>query len=116
MVYEEGGFSELFAGPFFKPLAIAVVLMACSQFCGINAIMYYSTKIFVAAGAGKNAAFTSSVWVGLINLLFTFVAIGLVDKLGRRPLLLIGTAVQAIALGLVGWMFRTQQTGVGLLV
>jgi SP family arabinose:H+ symporter-like MFS transporter len=113
---EEGRFSELFTGPFFKPLAIAVVLMACSQFCGINAIMYYSTKIFVAAGAGKNAAFTSSVWVGLINFAFTFVAIGLVDKLGRRPLLLIGTAVQTVALGLVGWMFRTQQNGIGLLV
>ena len=113
---EAGRFSELFTGPFVKPLALAVVLMACSQFCGINAIMYYSTKIFVAAGAGTNAAFTSSVWVGLINFAFTFVAIGLVDKLGRRPLLLIGTAVQAVALALVGWMFRTQQTGIGLLV
>lgn len=113
---EEGRFSELFAGAFFKPLALAVVLMAFSQFCGINAIMYYSTKIFVAAGAGRNAAFTSSVWVGLINFVFTFVAIGLVDRLGRRPLLLIGTGVQAIALGLVGWMFRTQQSGVGLLI
>lgn len=116
MICEEGRFSELLTGAFLKPLTIAVVLMACSQFCGINAIMYYSTKIFVAAGAGKNAAFTSSVWVGLINFAFTFVAIGLVDKLGRRPLLLIGTAVQTVALGLVGWMFRTQHNGVGLLV
>jgi SP family arabinose:H+ symporter-like MFS transporter len=116
MGFEEGRFSELLTGPFFKPLAIAVALMAFSQFCGINAIMYYSTKIFVAAGAGQNAAFTSSVWVGLINFAFTFVAIGLVDKLGRRPLLLAGTAIQTIALGLVGWMFRTQQNGIGLLV
>ena len=113
---EQGRFSELFTGGFFKPLLIAVILMAFSQFCGINAIMYYSTKIFVAAGAGRNAAFTSSVWVGLINFAFTFVAIGLVDKAGRRPLLLIGTAVQAVALGLVGWMFRTQQNGVALLI
>jgi SP family arabinose:H+ symporter-like MFS transporter len=113
---EEGRFGELFTGVFFKPLLLAVVLMACSQFCGINAIMYYSSKIFEAAGGGKNAAFTASVWVGLINLVFTFVAIGLVDKAGRRPLLLIGTAVQAIALGLVGWMFHTQRGGVALLV
>ena len=116
MSREEGRFSELFSGAFFKPLAIAVMLMAFSQFCGINAIMYYSTKIFAASGAGQNAAFTSSVWVGLINFAFTFVAIGLVDKAGRRPLLLIGTAVQAIALGLVGWMFHAQQNGAGLLV
>ena len=114
--HEEGSFAELFRGVFFKPLAIAVALMGFSQFCGINAIMYYSTKIFESAGAGKNAAFTSSVWVGLINLLFTFVAIGLVDKAGRRPLLLIGTAVQAVALGLVGWMFHTQQNGIALLL
>jgi sugar porter (SP) family MFS transporter len=113
---EEGRFGELFTGVFFKPLLLAVALMAFSQFCGINAIIYYSTKIFVAAGVGKNAAFTSSVWLGLVNLVFTFVAIGLVDKAGRRPLLLIGTAVQTIALGLVGWMFHTQRGGLGLLV
>jgi SP family arabinose:H+ symporter-like MFS transporter len=114
--HEEGRFHELFTGVSFKPLVLAVVLMAFSQFCGINAIMYYSTKIFEAAGGAKNTAFTSSVWVGLINLLFTFVAIGFVDKVGRRPLLLIGTGVQAIALGLVGWMFHTQRGGLGLLV
>lgn len=113
---DEGRLSELFSGPFRKPMLIAIILMACSQFCGINAIMYYSTEIFASAGGGKDAAFTSTVWVGVINLLFTFVAIALVDKAGRRPLLLIGTAVQVIALGLVGWMFHTGQSGVGLLV
>lgn len=109
---EEGRFRELLTGPFRRPLIIAVLLMAFSQFCGINAIMYYSTKIF---GQGPRA-FTWSAWMGLVNLLFTFVAIGFVDKGGRRPLLLIGTAVQTIALGLVGWMFHSQQQGIALLV
>ena len=64
----------------------------------------------------NNAAFTSSVWVGLVNLLFTGVAIALVDKAGRRPLLLVGTAVQTISLGIVGWMFHNQVGGLPLLV
>jgi MFS transporter, SP family, arabinose:H+ symporter len=113
---EEGRFSELFTGALRRPLLIAVCLMAFSQFCGINAIMYYSTKIFESAGAMKNVAFTSSVWVGLVNVVFTLVAISLVDKAGRRPLLLAGTIIQAVALGLVGWMFYTQQSGIWLLV
>ena len=114
--HESGQTSELFTGAFFRPLATAVVLMTCSQFCGINAIMYYSTRIFESAGTGKNAAFTSSVWVGLINVVFTFVAIAFVDRAGRKPLLLIGTAIQAIALALVGWMFHTHQNGIALLI
>ena len=113
---EEGRFSELFSHTYFRPLLIAVLLMAFSQFCGINAIIYYSTKIFESAGAVKNAAFTSTVWVGLINLLFTFVAIAFVDKLGRKPLLLIGTFIQTLALGMIGWMFHTGQTGISLLI
>jgi SP family arabinose:H+ symporter-like MFS transporter len=113
---EEGRFHELFTRAYFRPLLIAVLIMALSQLCGINAVIYYSTKIFAAAGAGKNAAFTSSVWMGLINLLFTFVAIALVDRAGRRPLLLVGTAVQTLALGLVGWMFHTQRNGLPLLL
>jgi len=113
---EEGRFGELFSGSFRKPLLLAVILMACQQFCGINAIMYYSTKIFASAGGGTANAFTSTVWVGLINFAFTFVAIGFVDKAGRRMLLLIGTAVQAVSLGLVGWMFHTGQNGLPLLL
>jgi SP family arabinose:H+ symporter-like MFS transporter len=112
-VADEGSFGELFAGAFSRPLLVAVILMAASQFCGINAIMYYSTKIFEKA-YGTNAAFTSTVWVGLTNLAFTFVAIGFVDRAGRRPLLLIGTAVQVIALVAVGWMFYSGQNGMGL--
>ncbi len=112
---EEGRFSELFHARFRRPLIIAVALMAFSQFCGINAIMYYSTKIFTTAGVGVKNAFMSSVIIGLVNVVFTFVAILLVDKAGRRPLLLIGLAVQVIALGAVGWMFHSGAGGVPLL-
>ncbi|MFB3784984.1 MAG: sugar porter family MFS transporter [bacterium] len=113
---EEGRFSDLSASAYRQPLIIAVVLMACSQFCGINAIIYYSSKIFESAGAVKDAAFTSTAWVGLINLLFTFVAIAFVDQAGRKPLLLTGAAVQTGALALIGWMFHIQQGGLILLL
>ena len=111
----EPPFSELFTRALRRPLTLAVLLALFQQFCGINAIMYYSTKIFETAGAVKNAAFTSSVWVGLINLVFTLVAIAFVDRLGRRPLLLIGTALQAVSLLLVGWLFHSGQHGLVLL-
>jgi SP family arabinose:H+ symporter-like MFS transporter len=111
----EGSLAELFGARFRRPLVIAVVLMAVSQFSGINAIMYYSTKIFTTAGVGVKDAFGSSVLVGLVNFLFTFVAIGLVDRAGRRPLLLIGLSVQVVALAAVGLMFHAGYHGVLLM-
>jgi SP family arabinose:H+ symporter-like MFS transporter len=111
VVEEEGGLGELFSARFRRPLVIAIVLMAVSQFCGINAIMYYSTKIFTTAGVGVKDAFGSSVLVGLVNFLFTFVAIALVDRAGRRPLLLAGLAVQVFALAAVGLMFHAGHRG-----
>jgi len=113
---EEGGMGQLFRGQYRTPLIIAVCLMVFSQFCGINAIMYYSTKIFTTAGIGVKDSFTSSVIVGLVNLLFTFVAMALVDKAGRKPLLVIGLTAQIIALGAVGWMFESGEHGVALLI
>jgi SP family arabinose:H+ symporter-like MFS transporter len=101
-----GRFAELFGSRFRTPLVVALVLMAVSQLSGINAIMYYSTKIFATAGIGVNGSFVSSVIVGLINFLFTLVAVALVDRAGRRPLLLVGLSVQVLALGAVGWMFH----------
>jgi SP family arabinose:H+ symporter-like MFS transporter len=90
--------------------------MAFSQFSGINAIMYYSTKIFTTAGVGIADSFTASTIIGLVNLVFTFVAIALVDKAGRRPLLLFGLVIQVLALGAVGFMFKSGVQGMGLLV
>lgn len=112
----EPPFTALFTRDYRRPLQLAVLLAVFQQFCGINAVMYYSTKIFETAGALKDAAFTASVWVGLINLVFTLVAMACVDSLGRRPLLLAGTLVQAASLALVGWLFHTGQQGPLLLV
>jgi len=114
--HETGRLSELFSRDLRRPLLIAVMLMAFSQLSGINAIMYYSTKIFTTAGVGIKDAFSASASIGLVNLVFTFVAIALVDKAGRRPLLLIGTAIQVVALGMVGWMFHAGNSGTGLLI
>ncbi|HTV39819.1 MAG TPA: sugar porter family MFS transporter [Candidatus Sulfotelmatobacter sp.] len=114
---EDSNIFELLSHARFRlPLIIAVLLMAFSQFSGINAIMYYSTEIFTTAHVGVKNAFAATVVVGLVNLLFTFVAIALVDKAGRRPLLLTGLTAQVIALGCAGWMFHTNAGGIGLLV
>jgi SP family arabinose:H+ symporter-like MFS transporter len=102
---EAGSFAELFSRRYRLPLLIALVLMFGSQFSGINAIMYYSTEIFKNATGNANAAFNSSVWIGLVNLLATFVAILFVDKAGRKPLLLIGNCVQVAALVTVGFIY-----------
>ncbi len=112
---EEGRFSELFHARFRRPLILAVGLMAFSQFCGINAIMYYSTKIFLTAGVGVRNAFMASVVIGLVNVLFTLVATAWVDRAGRRPLLLLGLGVQTLALGAVAAMFHRGAGGVPLL-
>jgi MFS transporter, SP family, arabinose:H+ symporter len=113
---EQGSFWDLFRTRFRRPLVVAVVIMAVSQFSGINAIIYYSTKIFASAGIGVGSSFASSAVVGLVNLLFTLVAIALVDKAGRRPLLLVGLAVQVVALVTVGCLFYAGYGGLGLLV
>ncbi len=84
---EEGSLAELFSRHYRLPLLIAFVLDVGAQFSGINSIMYYSTEIFKNATGNANAAFTSSVWIGLINFLATFGAILFVDKAGRKPLL-----------------------------
>ena len=112
----DGQSANVFARRFRRPLLIGIVLMAISQFSGINAIMYYSTKILTTAGVGVKDSFAASAVIGLVNLLFTVVAMTLVDKAGRRPLLLVGLFVQAVALGAVGWMFHANIHGFGLLL
>jgi SP family arabinose:H+ symporter-like MFS transporter len=96
--------------PLFRPaharaLTIAIVIALVSQFCGINAIMYYSTRIFARAGVGLANAFWATMLVGLVNLVFTLVATAFVDRLGRRNLLIAGLAIQTVSLALVGALF-----------
>jgi SP family arabinose:H+ symporter-like MFS transporter len=77
--------------------------------------MYYSTRILTSAGIGIENAFAATVLVGFVNLLFTLVAIGLVDRLGRRPLLLVGLLAQVVSLSAVAWLLSHHSDGVALL-
>ncbi len=102
---EEGRFSELFTPRFRLPLVIALFLAIFSQFSGINSIIYYAPRVFEAAGMKTTNAFGSTALVGMVNLAFTFIAVGFVDKAGRKLLLTIGTAIQVVALAAVALVF-----------
>lgn len=102
---EQGRFLELFARRYRLPLVVALFLAVFSQFSGINSIIYYAPRLFGAAGMNTGSAFGSTALVGTVNLLFTFVAIGYVDKAGRKLLLAIGTAIQVVSLATVGLIF-----------
>lgn len=112
---EEGKFSELFTGGYRRALVIGVGLAMICQFSGINAIMYYAPEIFKSIGAGRDAAFSQTVSIGVVNVLFTFVAVSLVDKAGRKALLIGGSIAQVIALAAVGIMFAKGIGGYWLL-
>jgi SP family arabinose:H+ symporter-like MFS transporter len=113
---ESGRFSELFERRFRHPLIIAVGIAVVAQLSGINAVMYYSTRIFAAAGIGIADAFGATVLVGFINLLFTLVAIALMDRAGRRALLLIGLAAQVLSLSAVAYFLKAQSSDIALLM
>jgi SP family arabinose:H+ symporter-like MFS transporter len=113
---EQGTWKEIFSSGYSRALLIGSLLAMFSQFSGINSIMYYAPEIFKAAGSGTDSAFVQTVTIGAVNLIFTFVAIMFVDKAGRKPLLIAGTAVQAISLSLVGYFFQSGREGWPLLI
>ena len=103
-----GGFAkELFRPAFRRPLLIAIVLAVFQQITGINAILYYAPRIFEGAGFGRMSAIGQSTVVGLVNMLFTVVAIVLADRVGRRPLLLVATGGMGVSLVLLGAAFKS---------
>ncbi len=97
-------------------LLVGVVLAVLQQVTGINAIMYYAPEIFKQAGAGHNSSLVETVWVGIINLIFTLVSIWLIDKVGRKVLLLAGTAMMTISLAVIGYAFRSGIAGSWILI
>ncbi len=108
---------ELFRSELRPALLIGISLAVLSQFSGINAIIYYGPKILNEAGFTLNDALGGQVTIGLVNVLFTFVAIATVDRFGRRPLLIVGVSMAAFSLIMVGIMFQAgMDSGIWVLV
>jgi sugar porter (SP) family MFS transporter len=97
----------LFSGKYNQMIFLAVSIGLFNQLSGINAILYYSNYIFASAGFSSSSAALQTVGVGLVNLLATFLGMSLIDKLGRKTLLLIGALGMTVALGGVATIFYT---------
>jgi SP family arabinose:H+ symporter-like MFS transporter len=90
------------------PISLAILVAFFNQLSGINAVLYFAPRIFEMAGLGTKAAMLQSIGIGITNLIFTFVGLWLVDRLGRRTLLYIGSVGYILSLGLTAWAFFTQ--------
>ena len=83
------GFKEFFSGKFNLPISLAFLIAFFNQLSGINAVIYYSPRIFAETGMGESASLLSSVGVGFINLIATLIGIFLIDRMGRKFLMYI---------------------------
>ena len=93
-------------------LMLAFLVAAFNQFSGINAFLYYAPRIFEAGGIGQSAALLNSVGIGLTNVIFTFIGISLIDKLGRKSLMYIGSIGYIISLTLISLSFILDWGGI----
>jgi MFS family permease len=90
------------------PILLAFLVAFFNQLSGINAILYFAPRIFEMTGLGAEAALLQSVGIGITNLVFTFVGLWLIDRLGRRTLLTIGSFGYIVSLGTCAWAFFTE--------
>ena len=104
-----GGASEsLWARPYRTPVLLAMAFAFFNQVSGINAIIYYAPRIFEMTGLGQGAALLSSAGIGLVNFVFTLLGVNLIDRFGRRTLMLVGSVGLVATLGLVARAFFGQ--------
>lgn len=96
---------KLFSAKYRLPIFLAITIGMFNQLSGINAVLYYLNDIFAAAGFSKMSGDLQAVAVGATNLLFTLIAMTLIDKLGRKALLLVGSVGMAISLGAIAYIF-----------
>lgn len=89
------------------PMIIGLIAAVAQQVTGINAIYFYAPTIFEQSGVGTNAAFAQATLIGVINVVFTIIAMFLIDRLGRKPLLMIGLAGVIISTAIAGYGFQT---------
>ncbi len=103
--------SDFFSKKFSIPITMAILIAVFNQLSGINAIIYFAPRVFELAGLGKDAAFLQSAGVGLANLVFTMLGLYLIDRLGRKKLMLIGSIGYILSLGAVAAAFHFQYLG-----
>lgn len=107
----EGPKETVFSKTYRRPLFLVFCLAVFNQFSGINAFLYYSPRIFELAGLEENSALMSSIGVGVVNLIFTILGMFLIDKLGRKQLMYIGSIGYIFSLGMVTYAFATNWLG-----
>ena len=98
---------SLFRPAYRKPVLLAVAIAAFNQLSGINAILYYAPQIFKMTGANVDSALLQAVAVGGTNLVFTMLAMLIIDHFGRRRLMLVGSIGYLVSLGMTAWAFST---------
>ncbi|MGA3348657.1 MAG: sugar porter family MFS transporter [Candidatus Sulfotelmatobacter sp.] len=109
---EQGSSGHFWTQRLRKPILLAILIAFFNQLSGINAILYFAPRIFELTGLGAKAALLQSIGIGLTNLVFTFIALWLIDRLGRRTLLYIGSFGYIASLGMVAWAFFTQHLSI----
>jgi SP family sugar porter-like MFS transporter len=112
---EKYGIGKLFEGKMFKILLCGIVLAVLQQWCGINVIFNYAQEIFASAGYTVSDTLFNIVVTGVTNVIFTFVGMYAVDKLGRRALLLFGASGLAAIYAVLGWCYYSHITGMAVL-
>ena len=115
-VSDEGKFSSLFASGLNKIIVIGIVIAAFQQWCGINVIFNYAQEIFDSAGYGISDMLMNIVVTGISNLVFTFVAIFTVEKVGRKSLMLIGALGLTFIYVILGMCYFFHSAGVAMIV
>lgn len=103
-----GSAVKLFTWKYRLPIMFAVLLASFNQLSGINALMYYAPRIFQMAGIEKDASFLQAVAIGLTNLVVTIIAMSLIDRFGRKRLMIVGSIGTCFALGMVSFTFFTE--------
>ena len=101
---------RLFSSPYVFPLVLAFLIALFNQLSGINFIIYFAPRVFGLAGLDESSALLSTAGIGLVNLVTTFLGMYLIDKAGRRTLMLIGSVGYVVSLSAVSWAFSS---GVG---
>ncbi len=105
---------NIFLKKYRKPLVLAFLMAFFNQLSGINAFLYYSSRIFQEAGLGESTALLSSIGIGVVNLIFTLLGVFLIDKLGRKILMYIGSVGYIISLSLVAMAFFFHWGGIAV--